>query len=94
MRRTACSLLILTFLFLKSVDGRRIIRAAPNVQTTGNFVVRLNQSITHDEFKKIEEEIMRNTEGSPVYEVDNDLIKIVTVKINETMLDEVSSLPH
>ena len=94
MRRIVSSLLILTvnclFLNFQSVDARRVIRAAPNEPTTGNYVIRLKQSITHDQFTDIEGEIIKKAKHTPSGEIDSDLIKVVTIKIDdESKLEEV-----
>ena len=80
--------LCLCFTF-EPVDGRRVIRAAPNAEKTGYYIIKLNQSLTHDEFIRAEEEILKDSEDVPVYEAENDMIKVVTVKVNETNLEKV-----
>ncbi len=89
MRKIVNQLLLLTLL-VKLVSSRRIIRAAPHAKKTGNFVVRVDKSVSHDDFVKIEEMIENNSDGSLVYEAENDMIKVVTAHINEDKLEEVS----
>ena len=69
------SSLSLTF---KLVTGHRVIRAAPDAEKTGYYIIKLNQSLTHVEFKEAEETISRNSENSFINEVENDPIKFVT----------------
>ena len=80
----------LSLLFtLNSVNCRRVIRAEPDAKTTGYFIVRLEQSLTHEEFVHTRNEILKDCEGDPVYEADNALFKVLTVKVKKTMLDKV-----
>ena len=83
----AFSSLSLTF---KLVIGHRVIRAAPDTEKTGYYIIKLNQSLTHVEVKEAEEEISRKSGNSIIYEVENDLIKFVTLKVKEENLEKVN----
>ena len=74
---------------LHFVNCRRVIRAEPDAETTGYFIVRLEQSLTHEEFMNARNEILKDCEGVPVYEADNAFSKVLTVKVKKTMLDKV-----
>ena len=74
----------------KLVHSHRVIRAAPDAEKTGYYIIKLNQSLTHVEVKEAEEEISRKSENSIIYEVENDLIKFVTVKVKEENLEKVN----
>ena len=82
--------LLLLTLVVKLASSRRIIRAAQHANKTGNFVVRVDKSVSHDDFVKIEEMIKTNSGGSLVYEAENDMIKVVTAHIKEDKLEEVN----
>ena len=77
------------FFTLNLVNCRRVIRAEPDAKTTGYFIVRLEQSLTHEEFVHTRNEILKDCEGFPVYEADNAFSKVLTVKVKKTMLDKV-----
>ena len=90
MNRSIWFILPLSLLFtLNLVNCRRVIRAEPDAETTGYFTVRLDQSLTHEEFMHIRNEVLKDCDGDPVYEADNTLFKVLTVKVKNTMLDKV-----
>ena len=90
MDRSIWLILPLSLLFtLNSVNCRRVIRAEPDAKTTGYFIVRLGQSLTHEEFMHTKNEILKDCEGVPAYEADNAFTKVLTVKVKKTMLDKV-----
>ena len=90
MKRSVGLILPFCLLFtLDLVDCRRVIRAKPDAKTTGYFIVKLEKSLSHEEFMHTRDEILKDSDGYPVYEADSDLFKVLTVKVKESMLDQV-----
>ena len=85
---------ILCFLFSCSffqyVQTRRVIRAAPDAEKTGCYIVSLNKSISTTDFRVTEKEIVAESSDSHIYaEVNSDLVKIVTVRLSEDEIEKV-----
>ena len=92
MRGSCLYLLICTSLFLitfELVSCRRVIRAAPDAEKTGCYMIRLEQSLTSEEFEQVKHEIVKYSKEL-IYEENDDLLKVVTVKVDESKVDKVN----
>ena len=84
-------LLILVLLVrAATVDARRIIRAAPQSQKTGCYVVKLEDDTSHDRFEELTEMLLEASVDHEIHmKVEGSVSKIITVKLPEDALDKV-----
>ena len=83
----AASVLVAT----TKVDARRIIRAAPESNKTGCYIVKLEDGTSHDKFEELTEEILNESTDHHIYEkVEGSVSKIITVRLTEEALQKVS----
>ena len=73
------------------VDARRIIRAAPESNKTGCYIVKLEDHTSHDKFEEIAEMVLKESTDHHIYEkVEGHAAKIITARLTEEALQEVS----
>ena len=83
-------LLLLVLLMAATVDARRVIRAAPESEKTGCYIVKLEDDTSHDRFEELAEKLLEESVDHHIYEkVEGGVSKIITVKLREEALDRV-----
>ena len=75
------------------VHARRVIRAAAGAPTTGCYIVKLSDSITHDQFDRAVRDVASLANDSKVYErIDGEVTKLFTMNITHEEADQVIQL--
>ena len=83
-------LLLLVLLVAATVDARRVIRAAPESEKTGCYIVKLEDDTSHDRFEELAEKLLQESVDHHIYEkVEGRVSKIITVKLREEAIDRV-----
>ena len=77
--------LILVLLFSVVVQTRRVIRAAPGIETTGYYMVALTPDISHKTFEAIAERIRTQSLNSEIHKIEGPVAKVIVTKLS---LDE------
>ena len=82
---------ILVFISIAYVaQTRRVIRAAPGAETTGNYIVVLKENTTHNRFEAIVDEVRNKSVDSKIFEkVESPIAKVVAANISEQSAHEV-----
>ena len=71
--------------------ARRVIRAVPGASTTGGYIVKLRDSVTHDQFEAAVEQATSLASESKVYErVEGAVAKIFAMKLSHDEAEKVS----
>ena len=66
------------------VQSRRIIRAAPNADTTGCYMIKLRDDTSLERFDELVEYIKHKSMDNRIYgKVDSNMIKVITAKLSE-----------
>ena len=82
--------LLLVLLVAATVDARRVIRAAPDSEKTGCYMVKLEDDTSHDEFEELKERLVRESVDHNICEkVEGSVSKIIAIKLSEDALDRV-----
>ena len=83
---TVCTLITFT-----PSHARRVIRAVPGTSTTGFYIVKLSDSVTHNQFEAAVQQATSMASESKVYEkVEGEVAKIFTMKLSHDEADKVS----
>ena len=83
---TACTLDTFT-----PSQARRVIRAVPGASTTGCYIVKMSNSVTHDQFEAAVQRATSQATESKVYaRVEGDVAKIFTMKLSHAEAEQVS----
>ena len=73
------------------VNARRVIRAVPETSKTGGYIVKLSDSVTHDQFEAVVQQATSLAKESNVYErVEGDVAKIFAMKLSHVEAERVS----
>ena len=84
---SCCSALLLISL----VESRRVIRAAPGEETTGNYIVVMEKETNHSTFEHIADEVRNESMDHKIAEkVEGPFAKIIAAKITEEAAHRVS----
>ena len=85
--------LVLLLSAVAVVQTRRVIRAAPGVETTGRYIVVLKNETSHDKFETIADEVRNESLNAAIFEkVEGPFAKIVTAELSEDGAHKVSSI--
>ena len=85
--------LVLLLSIVAVVQARRVIRAAPGVETTGRYIVVLKNETSHDKFETIADEVRNVSLNAAIFEkVEGLFAKIVTAELSEDGAHKVSSI--
>ncbi|XP_019861678.1 PREDICTED: uncharacterized protein LOC109590199 [Amphimedon queenslandica] len=77
-------LFIAVTLAFANVESRRVIRAAPGEETTGNYIVVMKKETNHSTFEHIADEVRRESIDQKLsVKVGGPFAKIVTAKMTE-----------
>ena len=82
--------LILVLLFAAVVQTRQVIRAAPGIKTTGQYMVVLTQETSHERFEAIAEEVQSQSLSSEIHKIEGEFAKVITTKLSVDEAHKVS----
>ena len=84
-RTSQCQVLILVLLFSAGVQTSRVIRAAPGIETTGQYMVVLTPDTTHERFEAIAEKVQTQSLSSKFHKIEGPFAKIfvATLSVDE-----------
>ena len=82
--------LILVLLFVAAVQTRRVIRAAPGIETTGQYMVALTLDTSHERFEAIAEQIQSQSSSSEIHKIEGQFAKVIVAKLSEVEAHKVS----
>lgn len=75
---------VLALCLLHAGSARRVIRAAPDEETTGNYIVVMKENTTHSRFEAIADEVRKESSNLNISEkVESPIAKIVAAKLTE-----------
>ena len=89
LRHILCVVLPVFLFFASYVKGRRVIRAAEHAEKSGNYIVKLHNYTSHEVFERTLRNALDLADDAKVYARSEGLFKFLTVKLSETVLDEV-----
>ena len=82
---------VCTFNTFTPSHARRVIRAVPGASTTGCYIVKLSDSVTHDQFEAVVQQATSMAKESKIYErVEGDVAKIFSMKLSHAEAEKVS----
>ena len=90
-------LLVFSVLFLGNspVFARRVIRAAAGANITGSYIIKLADSVDHEQFDAAVASVASLVSDQNVYErVEGDAAKIFSMKITHEEAEKVSKHAH
>ena len=74
--------LILVLLFSAVVQTRRVIRAAPGIKTTGQYMVVLGPDTSHERFETVAKIIQSESLNSEMHKMESPFAKIIVTKLS------------
>ena len=86
--------LILVLLFAAVAQTRRVIRAAPGIKTTGQYMVVLTPDISHERFEAIAEIVQAQSLNSKIHKIEGPFAKVVVTKLSVDEAHKVSFKTH
>ena len=86
--------LILVLLFATVVQTRRVIRAAPGIKTTGQYMVVLTPETSHERFEAIAEIVRTQSLSSKIHKIEGPFAKVVVTKLSVEEAHKVSLKTH
>ena len=82
-----------TFYAFTPSSARRVIRAVPGASTTGCYIVKLSDSVTHDQFEAAVQQANSLAKESNVYtRVEGDVAKIFAMKLSHAEAEKVNRM--
>ena len=81
--------LLIVLLVAATVDARRVIRAAPESEKTGCYIVKLEDDTSHDRFEELKKTLLEESIDHHIYGVEGSVSKIIAVKLPEEAPDRV-----
>lgn len=70
--------------------GRRVIRAAPGATTTGCYVVKLNDSVNHEQFMRAVDQVTPLAMEEKVYAKVEGIINVFAMKLSHRAAEKVN----
>ena len=86
--------LILVLLLVAAVQTRRVIRAAPGIETTGQYMVALTPDTSHETFEAIAEKVQSHSLSSEIHKIEGQFAKVIVAKLSEVAAHKVSLNIH
>ena len=83
-------LLILTLLLVAAVQTHRVIRAAPGIATTGQYMVVLTPDTSHETFEAIADKVQSQSLSSKIYKIEGSFAKVIVAKLSVDEAHKVS----
>ena len=80
-----CQVLILVILFSAGVQTSRVIRAAPGIETTGQYLVVLTPDTSHERFEEVAEKVQTQSLSSQIHKIEGPFGKlfVTTLTVEE-----------
>ena len=94
LRTRHAQAVILILLFSVVVQTRRVIRAAPGIPTTGQYMVVLANDTSHERFEAIAEEVQSNSLSSKIQKIEGPFTKMIVAKFSIDEAHMVSFKTH
>ena len=69
--------------------GRRVIRAAPGATTTGCYVVKLDDSVNHEQFMRTVDEVTPLAMEKKLYTKVEGVVNVFTMKMSHAAAEKV-----
>ena len=82
--------LILVLLFSGVVQTRRVIRATPGIETTGQYMVALTPDTSHERFEAIAEKVRTQSLSSEIHKIEGPFAKVIVTKLSVDEAHKVS----
>ena len=82
--------LIIALLLVAAVQTRRVIRAAPGIETTGQYIVVLTPDTSHEQFEAIAEKVRTQSLSSEIYKIEGQFAKMVVARLSVYEAHKVS----
>ena len=82
--------LIIFVLLVTGVRTRRVIRAAPGTETTGEYMVVLTPETSHERFETIAEKIQTVSLSSKIHKMEGPFVKMVITRLSVDEANKVS----
>ena len=86
--------LILVLLLAAVGQTRRVIRAAPGIKTTGQYMVVLTPDTSHERFEAIAEIVQTQSLSSKIHKIEGQFAKVVVTKLSVDEAHKVSLNTH
>ena len=90
LRTSHSQVLILVLLLVAAVQTRRVIRAAPGIETTGQYMVVLTADTSHERFEAIAEKVQSQSSSSDIYKIEGEFAKVIVTELSEAEAHQVS----
>ena len=74
--------LILVLLFAAEVQTRRVIRAAPGTETTGQYMVVMTPETSHERFEAIAEKVQTVSLSSKIHKTEGPFAKMIVTRLS------------
>ena len=75
-------LVFIFLLFAAAVQTRRIIRAAPGIETTGQYMVVLTPDTSHERFEAIADKVKTKSLSSDIHKIEGLFAKMVVTQLS------------
>ena len=72
------------------VQARRVIRAAPGIETTGQYMVVLTPDTSHERFEAVAKKIQSESFNSEMHKMESPFGKIIVTKLSVDEAHKVS----
>ena len=86
--------LILVLLLVAAVQTRQVIRAAPGIETTGQYMVVLTPDTSHERFEAIAEKVQSQSLSSEIHKIEGQFAKVIVGKLSVDEAHKVSLNIH
>ena len=83
-------IIFLVFLVAAAVDAKRVIRAAPTADKTGKFIVKLEDTTSHENFEQLAKEIQHQSDDQRLHgRVEGTISNIISARLSDYALSKV-----
>ena len=83
-------LIFVVLLFAAVVRTSRVIRAAPGIETTGQYMVALAPDTSHERFEATAEIIRSMSFSSDIYKIEGPFAKMIVAQLSVDEAHQVS----
>ncbi|XP_041379535.1 LOW QUALITY PROTEIN: proteinase R-like, partial [Gigantopelta aegis] len=77
-----------------AVQTRRVIRAAPGIETTGQYMVVLTLDTSHERFEAIAEKVQSQSLSSDIYKIEGEFAKVIVTELSEAEAHQIKDLDN
>ena len=86
--------LILVLVLVAPMQTRQVIRAAPGIETTGQYMVVLTPDTSYETFEAIAEKVQSQSLNSEIHKIEGQFAKEIVAKLSEAAAHKVSLNIH